>query len=120
MTDFYKNNYRSNQMQIYRLFPEDLHPTLIVYTQLIESIEKPIIKYPKYSIWERIVIMPLKNFDERLKSLRDLVTDVEKNTEKIREKEIIGYDSIDDANSENYVDLNNLSPEEISKMRDDL
>ena len=32
----------------------------------------------------------------------------------------MGYDNIDDANSESYIDIESLSSEEILKMRDEL
>ena len=111
---------RTNQVQIYRLFPEDTAPTLIVYSHLIASSGKPILKYPKYAIWERVVVVPIANFDSRLKSLQDLITNAENENPPKRESGPTGYDQIEDANSENYVDVNQLSDSDIERMRKEL
>lgn len=111
---------RDNQIQIHRLFPEDTAPTLVIYSKLLKPDDKCILKYPKYEIWERMLIVPLANFDARIKSLRMMIESAEEMNPPKQETEVMGYDNIDDANSESYIDIESLSSEEILKMRDEL
>ena len=114
------NEMRANQLQIYRLFREDTAPTLIVYSKLLNEHDTPIIKYPKYSIWERMVVIPFIKFEETLGPLTNLISEIENKDPKNKETEMMGHEHIDHANSENYVDIDSLSSEEIAKMRKEL
>ena len=110
---------RDNQIQIHRLYPEDTMPTLIICSQLLKATDDCLLRYPKYALWERILVVPLETFHTRIESLRQFINTLEIFTEDKTKKDH-SYMTIDQANSENYIDIESLSSEEISKMRDDL
>ena len=76
-----------NQVIVHQLFPDDEFPTLFTYSDELTPNDKWQIRYPKYTAWQRIVIMPSEEFEKHAQSMQDKVFEVEKtilnNTEKM-------------------------------------
>ena len=117
----YLNN---NQVIVNKLFPADSMPTAVVYSSLLGPEDNPIIRYPKYMLWQRLVILPYSLFEERLKSLRDLVNEIDNKNQNpggvMREEELIGFESIEDIKEILNPELNDITSEELRNLRKDL
>ena len=117
----YNNN---NQVIINKLFPDDSMPTAVVYSMLLGPDDKPIIRYPKYMLWQRLLIVPYAMFEERLKSLKELVESVDQDNNNpgavMREEELIGFETVEDIEEVLNPDVSDITPEELRQLRDNL
>jgi hypothetical protein len=119
--NLYNNN---NQVIINKLFPDDSMPTAIVYSSLLGPDDKPIIRYPKYMLWQRMLIVPYSMFEERFKSLKKLIESVDLDNDNpgavMREEELIGFPYLEDIEEVLNPDLSNITSDDLKKLRDNL
>mgnify|MGYP003132669572 FL=1 len=117
----YNNN---NQIIINKLFPDDTMPTAVVYSGLLGPNDKPVIRYPKYMLWQRMLIVPYALFEDRLKSLKELVKSIDLENDNpgavMREDELIGFTEQEDIQEVLNPDLSDITSEDLKKLRDNL